>query len=318
MIATSADVAKKAGVSRSTVSQILNGRGDYFAPETRQRVEQAVAELGYLPSTAGRALARGSSDIVVAIIPNTTFGSNLQSIFDVLTDELAERGLTLVLRLSTQRTATLDRIVVGMKPRAVVSFTPFSDEDLALLQHRGVQAIDPVISKQGDLNREIGVIQARHLADRGFRRLAFAHLLDSRGDPFGQSRERAVRETCAELGLQFVASVGLSLDREAAVDALNRLGGRGVAVACYNDDVATALLFAAQVSGWPVPGELALIGMDHTPLSQVLEPCLTTIDYEIAAVTKQAVGAILATLGLQASGDTSESAHFRLVQGETT
>lgn len=318
VIATSADVAKLAGVSRSTVSQILNGRGELFSPETRDRVTQAVATLGYLPSTAGRTLARGSSDIVVAIIPNTTFGSNLQAIFDVLTVELAERGLTLVLRLSTHGTAALDRIVVGMKPRAVLSFTPFSEDDLALLDHRGVQPIDPVLAGQVDSNREIGVIQAKHLVERGYRRLAFAHLVDSRGDPFGQTREVGFRETCGELGAQFVASVGVSLDRASAHAAVGQLGERGVAVACYNDDVATALLFAARMQGWQVPAELALIGMDHTPLSQLLEYPLTTLDYDLADIAYQSVSAILGMLGHEYDGEIPVSTGFRLIQGETT
>ena len=102
MIATSEDVAKRAGVSRATVSQILNGRGQRFASATRERVTQAAAELEYLPSSAGRTLALGSSDIVIAVIPNTTFGGNLQDIFEAATEELGARGLTLLLHLSTR------------------------------------------------------------------------------------------------------------------------------------------------------------------------------------------------------------------------
>ena len=62
---------------------------------------QAAAELGYQPSSAGRTLAKGSSDIVIAVIPNMMFGGNLQDIFQNATEELAARGLTLLLHLAT-------------------------------------------------------------------------------------------------------------------------------------------------------------------------------------------------------------------------
>jgi len=59
MAATSADVARHAGLSRATVSQVLNGHADRFAADTAQRVLEAAKELGYQPSTAGRMLRTG-------------------------------------------------------------------------------------------------------------------------------------------------------------------------------------------------------------------------------------------------------------------
>src|SRR6478609_291191 len=138
MSATSADVARRAGLSRSTVTQVLNGQSHRFAAETAQRVLRAAEELGYEPSAAGRMLRTGSSDFVIALVPNTTFGGNLQDIFDTVTDLLAQRGLTLVLRLSTQSPASLDRILAGMRPRAVLSLQPFTDREKSILAERGV------------------------------------------------------------------------------------------------------------------------------------------------------------------------------------
>ena len=86
MTVTSDDVARAAGVSRPAVSQILNGRGR-FAPETIRRVEEMAAAMNYRPSAAARTLATGTSDLVVALVPNTTFGTNLQDVIDVLTAE---------------------------------------------------------------------------------------------------------------------------------------------------------------------------------------------------------------------------------------
>jgi len=275
MPATSADVAKAAGVSRATVSQILNGRGGRFSPGTRERVERLARELQYEPSAAGRTLARGSSDFVIALIPNTTFGGNLQDLFEEATEQLAEQGLTLVLRLSTASPTSLDRVVAGMKPRAVLSLRPFTEAERGVLEERVIPHFD---TSQGvDLNAVIGAMQARHLAERGYPRIAFAHLRDSRQDPYGAGREDGVRNACAELGLPAPVILGAGIDLDEAEGALATLEP-GFGVACYNDDLAITLLTATHARGWRVPDELGLVGMDHTPLSQATSPRLTRLD----------------------------------------
>jgi DNA-binding LacI/PurR family transcriptional regulator len=319
VIATSEDVAKRAGVSRATVSQILNGRGQRFASATRERVAQAAEELEYQPSAAGRTLAMGSSDIVIAVVPNTTFGGNLQDIFQTATTELASRGLTLLLHLATDTTAPLDRVVTGMKPRAVISLTPFTPEERGLLRSRGVRAFDPMTAGPSrDVNADIGAIQARHLIARGYRKLAFAHLQDARQGPFGQGREAGVRAECAAHRLPEPTIVRLGINVDDALAALDSLELPGVGVACYNDDVATALLAAAASRGWAVPRDLGLVGMDATPLSGVTIPPLTTIGYDLGAVAYNLITAALSGIGESVSDRDHADAHFALVQRRTT
>ena len=294
MAATSTDVARRAGLSRATVSQVLNGYAHRFAPETAQRVLNAARELGYEPSAAGRMLRTGSSDFVIALVPNTTFGSNLQDIFEAVTELLAEKGLTLVLRLSTQSPSSLDRILAGMRPRAVLSLQPFTDAEREILAEREVPGFDTTTG--GDLNYAIGRIQAEHLVARGYRRLAFAHLRDSRLDPYGTEREIAVRDVCSNAGLPSPAIVGLGIDLDDATAALGTLEP-GYGIACYNDDIAITLLTAATQRGWQVPDDIGLIGMDHTPLSQVTNPRLTTVGYDLAAVAQNTMAAALGGIG---------------------
>ncbi|NQX35709.1 LacI family DNA-binding transcriptional regulator [Herbiconiux sp. VKM Ac-2851] len=294
MTVTSADVARHAGLSRATVSQVLNGHAHRFAVETAERVLKAAKELDYEPSTAGRMLRTGLSDFVIALVPNTTFGGNLQDIFDTVTEQLAKRGLTLVLRLSTQSPSSLDRILAGMKPRAVLSLQPFTDQEKSILAERGVPSFDT--STSGNLNYSIGRIQAEHLVAQGYQRIAFAHLRDNRLDPYGDDRENAVKDVCREAGLPAPMVFGLGVDAAEAGAALDLLKP-GVGVACYNDDIAITLLNAANRRGWSVPADIGLVGMDNTPLSQVTNPRLTTIGYDLAAVAQLSVAAALAALG---------------------
>lgn len=302
-------------MSRATVSQILNGRGQRFASETRERVARAAADLGYQPSAAGRTLAKGSSDIVIAVIPYTTFGGNLQDIFQKATEELASRGLTLLLHLATETTAPLDRVVTGMKPRAVISLTPLSREELDLLKSRGVLAFDPESSSTGrtDPNVEIGALQARYLVDRGYTRLVFAHLQDARLDPFGAGREEGVRRVCMEHGLPEPTIVRVGIDPDDALTAIDSLALPGVGIVCYNDDVATVLLSAATIRGWRVPADVGFIGMDHTPLSAATIPPLSTVGYDQRAAAYNLITAALRGLGEPTDDRELQDVKFALV-----
>lgn len=318
MIPKSQDVADRAGVSRSTVSQILNGRADLFTDETQARVAEAVAELGYEPSAAGRTLARGSSDIVIALIPDTTFGRNLQDIYGALTDELAKRGLTLVLRLSSHNPESLDKLVISMKPRAILTLTALPDNQRELLKRRGVELFEPDESDATDVNAQIGAIQARHLIDRGYRRLAYAHLSDARSDPFGGARERMFVKECLARGLERPPVVYLDITPDEARTALENLGSTGFAVACYNDDVATALLYAATEMGWTVPQDLALIGMDNTPLSRLTIPPLTTMGYDPTQASESSLQTLLNRLDKQDDRQDLVDLRLDVVQRATT
>lgn len=318
MIPRSQDVADRAGVSRSTVSQILNGREALFSEETRARVANAVADLGYQPSAAGRTLARGSSDIVVALIPNTTFGGNLQDIYGALTEELTKRGLTLVLRLSQDSVESLDRLAMGLAPRAVLTLTPMPDAQKDALEGRGVEVIEPDTTPGVDINAQIGALQARHLISKGYRSLAYAHLQDSRNDPFGMPRERTFVDECRAHGLQDPRILHLGVNPESAAAALDDLGAPGFAVACYNDDIATALLYAAIERGWDVPKDLALIGMDNTALSRLTTPPLSTVGYDAREVISASVDSLLGRLDGTEPRIVKAAVHVEVIERAST
>lgn len=318
MSATSADVARLAGVSRATVSQVLNGHGDRFAVDTAEKVRAAARELAYQPSLAGRALRRGRSEVVIALLPHTTFGNNLQDLFEQMSDALAAHGFTLVLHTSTPSTDELDRVVTGMQPAALFSLTPLTAAQRAVLDRRQVIAIDPPSVTQVDHNRAIGELQGRTLIARGHTRLAYAHLQDARQDPFGAAREDGLRDVARAHGLAEIDVVQVGISRASADAALTALLPAPVAIACYNDDVAIAVLSAAQARGLEVPGEVAVIGMDHTPLSRVVRPRLSTIEYDLVAAARYGTASLLASLGAGVATETLSPVELELVDGETS
>ena len=135
--ATSLDVARRAGVSRSTVSNILNGNGDRFPETTRQRVFSAASELDYQPSLAGRSLATGRSDTIVVLLPNTTFGSNLQDAVDRVMVSTSTFGGNVVVRFAGSTPKATNAAILALRPLALVDFGVLSIEDRHYLEQRG-------------------------------------------------------------------------------------------------------------------------------------------------------------------------------------
>lgn len=295
MAVTSDDVARAAGVSRPAVSQILNGRGR-FAPETIRRVEEIAAAMNYRPSAAARTLATGTSDVVVALVPNTTFGTNLQDVIDVLTAELAQVGLTLVLRFASSPVELLEHFVTTVRPRAVIApFVAATAAERKFIEGSGVTLID--LAAGEDVNYRIGQMQGEYLVSKGHQALVYAHLHDARIDVYGDMRERGLADSCREHAIAAPKSIRLSVDLVDAVSVLRDLP-TGAAIACYNDDVAIALLAAARELGRRVPEDVALLGVDATRIGALMSPRLTTI----AVDTTTALHAMVDNIVSQLSG----------------
>ena len=318
MAAKSDDVARIAGVSRPAVSQILNGRGR-FSAETIDRVRTVAAELGYRPSAAARSLATGTSDVVVALIPDTTFGKNLQDAFDALTTELARVGLTLVLRLSSSPIELLDHFIATTRPAAVVaSFGPVSPEVRVVLRDAGVPLVGGDDQALEQFNVNIGHLQADHLIAAGCRQLVYAHLSDTRQDVFGDARERGVAERCAGAGLDAPQTIRLGVAETEAIAALRQIRPGQVGIACYNDDVAIALLDACRVLRRPVPSEVALIGMDATPIAGLVWPRITTIALDAPAAMAEIAQVVIDRMNRGTTREVPLGTRLRLIPGATT
>ncbi|WP_106400460.1 LacI family DNA-binding transcriptional regulator [Actinocorallia populi] len=292
-MASSADVAARAGVSRSTVSQIMNGHGHRFKPEMVEHVRQVAQELGYRPSVAGRTLARGTSDIVITLIPNITFGPRLRELIDRITAELAQAGKTNLLRLASSDD-TLEDAILGLRPVGVWSVAPLSPEQRARLATNNVPVIEQSRELQVAIDAEIGALQAAHLAETGYTGVAVAMPVDQREQPFATARERGVVEWCAKNGVDALPTLHLNMERGTASETafLPPHGGR-TGFAAYNDEAALAVLGAARRAGKRVPEDIGVIGVDNSTVAHVSEPSLTTIDIDVEYSAHEIVKALL-------------------------
>lgn len=327
MRVTSADVARESGVSRTTVSYVLNAKqGVVITDATRQRVLDAAARLGYTPSAAARALRSGRSDLVLCVLPDWTVGPLLDSLIDHVTTSLHQHGLSVLVHIS-RGTRPLDDLWRAVTPCAVLGLLPFGEAEARAMTRAGIVVVDAALDEDPHPQTfsvpqsAIGQLQVDHLVQRGHRALGYAATADERLTAFAQRRIAGVRAACERLGLPepHVAEVDLTVESAAAALARWREGDEPVtAVAAYNDEVALAVLAAAHGLGLRVPEDLAVIGVDDIPVARLATPALTTVWQAIDAQADYLAEAVLAALDPSRPRPTRPDDVFHVLQRAST
>ncbi|MEE1836280.1 LacI family DNA-binding transcriptional regulator [Streptomyces sp. SP17KL33] len=288
---TSGDVAQEAGVSRATVSYVLNDSPHQkIAEATRKRVWEAAARLGYAPSAAARALRTGRSDIVLGVLPDWPIHHVLGQLIQQLTNAFAQHELTFLVHSSAQPARPLRDVWKALTPAAVLALNEFPQSEAEAMRAVGIEVVmavhgspteeaDPPLGTPLVSEEPIGALQARHLAT-SHRRLGYAYPDLPRLDVLAQPRLDGVRQVCEERGLPepVVRSVPLELDGATeAVKAWLAADPPVTGICAFNDDIAMAVLLGAQALGLNVPRDLAVVGVDDIPSSALLQPSLTTV-----------------------------------------
>lgn len=285
---TSAAVAKRAGVSRATVSYVVNDvPGVRLTSETRERVLAAAAELGYSKYGPGRTLKSGRSDVVLFVLTDLPVGHALNALLDELEARLAGADLSLVLFRVNERGNPISRIWREIGPSAVIGMDAIGDDDAREMRSAGIDVIRLVLQdgdEPGVLSQsqtDVGKAQVHHLASRGHRRLGFAYPDDPRVHTFAELRLQGALSAVRELGLADLDVRTVPLERAAAASAVAPWtpGRSGVTGVCaYNDQTAFAVVSGLRDNGAAIPDDVAVIGVDNDPVGELISPTLTTVD----------------------------------------
>jgi len=301
---TAKDVARHASVSQSTVSYVLNNTpGQSITPATRERVLQAVRELGYVPSAAARTLRTGVGEGVLLILPHAPLGHTIVQFIDQVTDELDRYGFSVVFR-RRKMGQDLTRLIQEMSPAAVVFLGTDEAPELTWLTEKGTPAFFTGIDSDqpGVIDipqHSIGALQAQHLIERGHRRIGYALDRNPLLAPFATARHAGAREACLQAGLPEPVVMEIAPDIQDAAGAVARWRAAAepvTAVCAHNDDTAFTLLAGMRELGLSAPQDLAVIGVDNTPLGAFAAPPLTTIDSHIERFGVDMVRVVLAEL----------------------
>lgn len=308
------DVAARAGVSIATVSRVLN-RSKPVNDDTRRRVEDAVAALGYRTNLAGRSLAQSRSPLVLVLVPdldNPFFAEVVHGAEEVV----RSRGYRIV--------------VIGSNDPAAPHATA-----VELLMHRLVDGVfsmvhlpdDPAVTAEVDAlpwvncseftpgstlphvsidHRQAAVDAVQYLVNRGHRRIGFIGADETyrwaalRSQGYRQALERAGIEFDPGL-VQRAAGTGYA-EGMAAAGGLLAQRKPPSAVFCVSDTLAIGAIKAFRRAGRRVPEDIAVMGFDDLPLAAIFEPALTTIAQPSRGLGAAAARALLARLDGEAPG----------------
>ena len=317
MVASVKDVAAAAQVSLGTVSNVLN-RPEVVSAATRERVERAMAELGFVRNEFARRLRMGTSRTLAYVMLDATnpfFTDVAQGI------ELAAEGadMSVVICNSNNRAvreqahlaALMEQRVLGILMTPIDANAPWIDA----VADRGVPLV--IVDRTRDDDRFCSVavddvlggrLAIEHLIDRGHTRVAFI------GGPstLGQVRERRAGATAAwrEAGLPEEDLIELATESLTVAEgrgAGERLAGlpasrRPTAAFCANDITALGLLQAAIGAGWRVPSDLAIVGYDDIEFASAAAVPLTSVRQPRGELGRAAAQLLLS--------ETSDEAHL--------
>jgi len=295
------EVAARAGVSVMTVSRVAN-KQSWVSPQTRARVEKAIADLNYAPNASARALAGGEDRRVALLYRNTTTSAYLGELLLGGLDEAAKHHLHLVVELCETGAAVEDIIAQILQARVsgVIVPPPLCDwDELAqALSRHGI----PWVAIAPDESRGMMVVaiddrqaageMTRHLIDLGHRRIAFIQ-----GNPQHRSSARRLEGFRAAMTAQglpveedYIVEGDFSYRSglEAAVHLLS-LETPPTAIFACNDDMAAATITIAHQRQINVPADLTVCGFDDTPLAAAIWPTLTTIRQPIRDMSRAAM-----------------------------
>lgn len=345
------DVAREAGVSKATVSVVMNDRlGPVRVSDaTRATVLEAAARLGYTPNHAARNLRRRQTraiTLIVQRIGTPYFTDIAQAVVesakglgyevDIVDAEAPDGEREALLRL---RGGRADGVIIATARPALRDATAVREEwsrretgrrELAKLGLPTVHLLDrgpdsSVPSIEID-NEEGGYLATRHLLGLGHRRIAYVGPRSPESDDEQTSlaeRFRGYRRALAEAGVQFSPSwliVGwrdLEGGRAAARTWVRQGAERPTAAFAYTDLVAISLLRGLYDEGVRVPENLALVGFDGIEMGQFTIPALTTIDHPRRDLGRLGVETLAALISGQTPTEMHRVLPIRLVVRES-
>jgi len=344
-MATLKDIAKKCGVSTATVSYVVNNSGQKVLPSTRDRVLEAVAELGYQPNAYARALKGFRTKVIGVVFPHVTvpltnvyFGPVLEGIITQATERrMATMLLTGFTWEETEQGA--EREFSGIcdgflliAPRRDSQFASDLAKSGVPLVSVGTEVTEPNVSSVDADNRAGGRLATEHLLALGHKRIAMILTLESAspssaGKPeehmwSAVERRHGYWEALRAAGLEPDPNLTatISADPVASRLAVRRLllQHKPTAVFGCNDGAAYRAVEVCRELGIRVPQDLSVVGFDDIANAASFDPPLTTIRQPISGIGSNAVEMLCAQIEGRTQGFEHRLLPVELIQRRST
>lgn len=284
------DVARAAGVSAITVSRVLK-TPDKVSPETREKVKEAMAAVGYIRNLVAGSLASARSQVIGVVVPTIT-NSLFADTVEGLTNVIRPHGYQTIIgstRYNIEEEEDIVRAFLGQRVEAMVlTGTTHSEATREMLLRAPAPVIEmwamtdnPIDTVIGFSNFEAARQMTAHLIGRGYRQIAYLGGLTKNNDRTSQ-RLAGYEMALSEAGLTFPDSY----KRSSVFDF--REGGRAIrslleahpeidAVFAASDVLAVGAIQECTRRGWAVPDRVAIAGLDDSIIAQEMVPPLTTV-----------------------------------------
>ena len=316
------DVARIAGVSKKTVSRVIN-RSPLLNDDTRKRVEDVIGDLGYIPNPQARALALRRNFLIGLVHdnPNAQMVMNVQQgILEALHGTEFELVVRPVDRGSATMLVDLRHFLERQRLFGLVLLPPISENDTiaALCAEIGCRYVrmgsaplddDDHMVASNDLQAVRGATE--YLIAQGHRRIGL--IAGPHGFRSARERRLGFEEALAKAGIALPRSMiadgnytfesGLT-----AAERLLDLMPRPTAIFSCNDEMAAGVMHAARQRGLDIPKDLSIVGFDDTPVAAHVWPPLTTVRWPIASMARSA--ALKLTAGLDGEDIVEEPSLF--------
>ncbi len=296
------DVARIAGVSKKTVSRVIN-RSPLLNEATREKVEAVIAELGYVPNPQARALAL-RRNFLIGLIHDNPNAQMVLGVQEGILSAISNTEFALVVRPVNRRSSDmLDDVRSFLEQQrlyGVLLLPPISENDALadLCDELGVAwvrmgsaRLDEDQHMVASNDREAVAKAVAYLIGRGHRRIGFV----AGPEGFRSAAERALgyRDALETAGLAMDAAIMAegSYTFETGIAAGEKLlaaSPRPTAIFASNDEMAAGVLHAMRKQGLSVPEDLSIVGFDDTAIAAHIWPPLTTVRWPIQAMAKAA------------------------------
>ncbi|MCX5516408.1 LacI family transcriptional regulator [Kaistia algarum] len=302
------EVAASAGVSIGTVSRVAS-ESPRVAPETRARVLAAMAELGYQPNAAARAMRTNQTKTIGFLIPDMTnqvFARVAQGAETVLAPE----GYMLFAFSSNRSPEREVEFLQAARQRRMDGLiVTLSDETAtATIREIGRMGV-PIVVLDRDIPVEADIVYSEHihsietiigqLAALGHRRIGL--VAASRKIRPGRDRVTGYRRGLAKAGIdadEWLIRAGMQSAEYGAAETYDLLSGPNppTAILAAGSDIFPGALRAVRMMGLSIPDELSFVGADDALLGELVYPPITVIDRDMAEVGRQAAGLLIERL----------------------
>lgn len=309
------DVAKKAGVSITTVSHALSG-GGVVKQETRDRIRELARQMNYMPNWNGKNL-KSVETRVIGLYVEYIRGFYGQ-LADAMYEKCREAGYELNIIIADDGSMILDNLLSHRVDGAIILHNGFSDQHAEILRDAELPTVfldremsGPQVSSVLFDSYQTGRMAAEYLYQLGHRRIMFVKGRDTYD---GIERRRGFVDYLTEQGIQADPAYQIEgkFDRRETLQAMERFIASGkpmpTAVFAANDDSAIGCMLALSAAGYSVPGSVSVIGCDNIELSHWYTPALTTVDIGISEKGVDAANEVIALIQGEHSGRITKTA----------